>query len=164
MFLTFKKSTSWIFFFSVCNAKENISNLRFHLLNIKIPYIQTALATSILKPWKTQVGWAFVPKPRFLPILLSNFILVYRFNLPITILFCWTWHCNNFINFNCSQIPVFVQLQQMRQKYFLGVCEGSGIRTSFDMIHLHRTFPQYNHLSGLLSLFKSKLVSYKNVF
>lgn len=59
-------------------------------------------------------------------------------------------------NTNC-QIPVFVQLQQMRQKYFLGVCEGSGVRTNFDMIHLHRAFPQYSHLSGLLSLFKTKL-------
>ncbi|XP_054718662.1 rab3 GTPase-activating protein catalytic subunit-like [Uloborus diversus] len=61
-------------------------------------------------------------------------------------------------NTNC-QVPVFIQLQQMRQKYFLGVCEGGGIRTSFDMVHLHRAFSQYSHLSGLLTLFKSKLAS-----
>ncbi|XP_015922573.1 rab3 GTPase-activating protein catalytic subunit [Parasteatoda tepidariorum] len=63
------------------------------------------------------------------------------------------------VNNTSCQIPVFVQLQQMRQKYFLGVCEGGGVRTSFDMVHLHRAFNQYSHLSGLLSLFKSKLAS-----
>ncbi|KAG8201721.1 hypothetical protein JTE90_012782 [Oedothorax gibbosus] len=61
-------------------------------------------------------------------------------------------------NTNCP-VPVFVQLQQMRQRYFLGVCEGGGrgVRTSFDMVHLHRPLSQYSHLSGLLSLFKDKL-------
>ncbi|XP_035220404.1 rab3 GTPase-activating protein catalytic subunit-like [Stegodyphus dumicola] len=63
------------------------------------------------------------------------------------------------INNTSCQVPVFIQLQQMRQKYFLGVCEGGGIRTSFDMVHLHRAFSQYSHLSGLLFLFKSKLAS-----
>lgn len=67
---------------------------------------------------------------------------------------------NHALIFPYSQIPVFIQLQQMRQKYFLGVCEGSGVRTSFDMVHLHRAFSQYSHLSGLLSLFKSKLVNH----
>ncbi|GIY82464.1 rab3 GTPase-activating protein catalytic subunit [Caerostris darwini] len=59
-------------------------------------------------------------------------------------------------NTNC-QVPVFVQLQQMRQKYFMGVCEGGGVRCCFDMVHLHRPFPQLRHTQGLLQLFKGKM-------
>ncbi|CAL1276603.1 unnamed protein product [Larinioides sclopetarius] len=61
------------------------------------------------------------------------------------------------INSTNCQVPVFIQLQQMRQKYFLGVCEGGGVRTSFDMIHLHRPFSHLQHTQGLLQLFKGKL-------
>ncbi|GFV97943.1 rab3 GTPase-activating protein catalytic subunit [Trichonephila clavipes] len=61
------------------------------------------------------------------------------------------------VNNTSCQVPVFVQLQQMRQKYYLGVCEGGGVRTSFDMIHLHRPFPQLQHMQGLLQLFKGKM-------
>ena len=47
---------------------------------------------------------------------------------------------------------------------YVGVCEGGGggVRTNFDMVHLHHPPPQFTHLSGLLDLFKSKLVCPSN--
>ena len=47
---------------------------------------------------------------------------------------------------------------------YVGVCEGGGggVRTNFDMVHLHHPPPQFAHLSGLLDLFKSKLVRPSN--
>ena len=47
---------------------------------------------------------------------------------------------------------------------YVGVCEGGGggVRTNFDMVHLQHPPPQFTHLSGLLDLFKSKLVRPSN--
>ncbi|XP_076304307.1 RAB3 GTPase activating protein subunit 1 isoform X2 [Tachypleus tridentatus] len=61
------------------------------------------------------------------------------------------------INNTNSHIPVFIQLSQRARKFFLGICEGGGIRTNFEMVQLN-TVPQHcNHLAGLLSVFKGKL-------
>jgi len=56
--------------------------------------------------------------------------------------------------------PVFIQVHQPWRQMYVGVCEagGGGVRTSFDMVHLRHPPPQFTHLSGLLELFKSKLV------
>lgn len=59
-----------------------------------------------------------------------------------------------------SQVPLFVQVQQKWRKMFAGECQGPGVRTDFEMVHLKKAPSQYNHLSGLLDIFKSKIVSY----
>lgn len=42
---------------------------------------------------------------------------------------------------------------------YAGECQGPGLRTDFEMVHLRKVPSQYNHLSGLLDVFKYKLVS-----
>ncbi|XP_035661424.1 rab3 GTPase-activating protein catalytic subunit-like isoform X2 [Branchiostoma floridae] len=59
-------------------------------------------------------------------------------------------------NTGCS-VPVFVQTQQKWRRMYQGVCEGGGLRTNYDMVHLKRIPPQYDHLAGLLDVFKSKI-------
>lgn len=61
-------------------------------------------------------------------------------------------------NSNC-QVPVFVQIHEPQQHYYMGVCEGKGIRFEFEMVHLERTPPHCKYLTGLLNLFKSKVAS-----
>ncbi|XP_059822242.1 rab3 GTPase-activating protein catalytic subunit [Hypanus sabinus] len=55
------------------------------------------------------------------------------------------------------QVALFVQIQQRSRRMYVGVCEGPGIRTDFEMVHLRKAPNQYNHLSGLLDVFKSKI-------
>lgn len=59
----------------------------------------------------------------------------------------------------CSQVPLFVQIQQKWRKMYEGECQGPGVRTDFEMVHLRKVPSQYNHLSGLLDIFKAKIVS-----
>ena len=59
----------------------------------------------------------------------------------------------------CSQVPMFVQIQQKWRRMYHGECQGLGVRTDFEMVHLRKVPSQYNHLSGLLDIFKSKIVS-----
>ncbi len=40
----------------------------------------------------------------------------------------------------------------------MGVAEGGDSRVDYNMVHLKHTPPNYQHLSGLLDLFKAKLV------
>uniref|UniRef100_T1JPI2 Uncharacterized protein n=1 Tax=Strigamia maritima TaxID=126957 RepID=T1JPI2_STRMM len=56
-------------------------------------------------------------------------------------------------------IPFFVQVHSIIESYYLGVCEGGGIRTNFEMVHLQKAPQKANHLSGLLDIFKAKLAS-----
>ena len=58
----------------------------------------------------------------------------------------------------CSQVPVFVQVQQKWRRMYVGQCEGPGVRTDFEMVHLRKAPAHYGHLSGLLDVFKSKIV------
>lgn len=61
-------------------------------------------------------------------------------------------------NLKCGK-PMFVQIREKWQKCYLGVYEGEGTRTNFEMVHL-RKGPQHCHyLSGLLDLFKTKIMS-----
>ncbi|XP_036400924.1 rab3 GTPase-activating protein catalytic subunit isoform X1 [Megalops cyprinoides] len=55
------------------------------------------------------------------------------------------------------QVPVFVQIQQKWRRMYTGECQGPGVRTDFEMVHLRKVPSQYNHLSGLLDIFKSKI-------
>lgn len=44
---------------------------------------------------------------------------------------------------------------------YIGVCQGKRVRTSYDMVHLRHIPAQYSHLTGLLDIFKDKLVCVK---
>uniref|UniRef100_A0A674PD64 Rab3 GTPase-activating protein catalytic subunit n=1 Tax=Takifugu rubripes TaxID=31033 RepID=A0A674PD64_TAKRU len=55
------------------------------------------------------------------------------------------------------QVPVFVQIQHKWRRMYAGECLGPGLRTDFEMVHLRKVPSQYNHLSGLLDVFKSKI-------
>ncbi|KAG9462398.1 hypothetical protein GDO78_014201, partial [Eleutherodactylus coqui] len=56
------------------------------------------------------------------------------------------------------QVPLFVQIHQKWRKLYVGECQGPGVRTDFEMVHLRKVPNQYTHLSGLLDIFKSKIV------
>ncbi|XP_047465417.1 rab3 GTPase-activating protein catalytic subunit isoform X2 [Mugil cephalus] len=55
------------------------------------------------------------------------------------------------------QVPIFVQIQQKWRRMYSGECQGPGVRTDFEMVQLRKVPSQYNHLSGLLDIFKSKI-------
>ncbi|KAK5881745.1 hypothetical protein CesoFtcFv8_022507 [Champsocephalus esox] len=55
------------------------------------------------------------------------------------------------------QVPMFVQIQQKWRRVYAGECQGPGVRTDFEMVHLRKVPSQYNHLSGLLDVFKAKI-------
>ncbi|XP_077392418.1 rab3 GTPase-activating protein catalytic subunit isoform X1 [Festucalex cinctus] len=59
------------------------------------------------------------------------------------------------VNSGC-QVPMFVQIQQKWRRLYTGECQGHGVHTEFEMVHLRKVPSQYNHLSGLLDIFKSK--------
>ncbi|EEC12585.1 RAB-3 GTPase-activating protein catalytic subunit, putative, partial [Ixodes scapularis] len=64
--------------------------------------------------------------------------------------------CVALTNSKCP-LPVFVQLHHPQERLCYGVCLGSGLTTYFDMVHLSHVPQACSNLSGLLSLFKSKL-------
>ncbi|XP_041830042.1 rab3 GTPase-activating protein catalytic subunit isoform X2 [Melanotaenia boesemani] len=55
------------------------------------------------------------------------------------------------------QVPMFVQIQQKWRRIYAGECQGPGVRTDFEIVQLRKVPSQYNHLSGLLDIFKSKI-------
>jgi hypothetical protein len=55
-------------------------------------------------------------------------------------------------------IPLFVQVQAPQRNMFVGLCEGSALKSHFQIIHFNYIPTQYAYLSGLLEIFKSKLV------
>uniref|UniRef100_A0A7D9NKN1 Rab3 GTPase-activating protein catalytic subunit n=1 Tax=Xenopus tropicalis TaxID=8364 RepID=A0A7D9NKN1_XENTR len=55
------------------------------------------------------------------------------------------------------QVPLFIQVHQKWRKLYVGECQGPGVRTDFEMVHLRKVPNQYTHLSGLLDIFKSKI-------
>lgn len=59
-------------------------------------------------------------------------------------------------NTNCP-VPFFIQAQEPWQCYFLGVCQSRGRKTDFEMVHVKRTPLHCKYLTGLLTLFKSKI-------
>lgn len=63
------------------------------------------------------------------------------------------------ITSNYSALPMFLQLQQLRRRLYVGLCLNRDFRVNFEMVQLNNTPSQYRHLSGLTDIFKSKLVS-----
>lgn len=63
-----------------------------------------------------------------------------------------------FANVECG-VPLFVKIREHWQHVYLGFYEDSEYRINFDTTHLKRTSNQCSHLSGLVSLFKSKIAS-----
>lgn len=47
-----------------------------------------------------------------------------------------------------SQVPVFVQIHEPRQHYYVGVCEVKGTRSEFEMVHLKLTPAHCKYLTG----------------
>jgi hypothetical protein len=65
------------------------------------------------------------------------------------------------INNTGCQIPILVQVNANYREMYVGMCEGSSLRTHFQIVHFNYTPPQYSYLTGLLDVFKSKLVSFE---
>ncbi|CAG9566630.1 unnamed protein product [Danaus chrysippus] len=63
-----------------------------------------------------------------------------------------------FANVDCG-VPFFVKIREHWQQTFLGIYEDNDYKISFDTIHLKRISNQCSYLSGLVSLFKSKISS-----
>ncbi|XP_057883524.1 rab3 GTPase-activating protein catalytic subunit isoform X2 [Melospiza georgiana] len=55
------------------------------------------------------------------------------------------------------QVPLFVQIHHKWRRMYVGECQGPGVRTDFEMVHLRKVPGQYTHLSGLLDIFKTKI-------
>ncbi|KAM6071107.1 rab3 GTPase-activating protein catalytic subunit isoform 1-T1 [Chlamydotis macqueenii] len=55
------------------------------------------------------------------------------------------------------QVPLFVQIHHKWRRMYVGECQGPGVRTDFEMVHLRKVPNQYTHVSGLLDVFKSKI-------
>lgn len=63
-----------------------------------------------------------------------------------------------FANVDCG-VPIFVKIREHWQQTYIGFYEDNEYKSSFDTIHLKRISNQCSHLSGLVSLFKSKIGS-----
>ncbi|KAI5634540.1 rab3 GTPase-activating protein catalytic subunit [Phthorimaea operculella] len=63
-----------------------------------------------------------------------------------------------FANVDCG-VPFFVKVREHWQHCYLGIYEDNEYKTSYDTIHLKRISNQCSHLSGLVSIFKSKIAS-----
>ncbi|KAF3824512.1 hypothetical protein GH733_008797 [Mirounga leonina] len=61
-------------------------------------------------------------------------------------------------NLLLSSVPLFVQIHHKWRRMYVGECQGHGVRTDFEMVHLRKVPNQYTHLSGLLDIFKSKIL------
>ncbi|KAL8183240.1 UNVERIFIED_CONTAM: Rab3 GTPase-activating protein catalytic subunit [Gekko kuhli] len=55
------------------------------------------------------------------------------------------------------QVPLFVQIHHKWRRMYVGECQGPGVRTDFEMVHLRKVASQYTHVSGLLDIFRSKI-------
>lgn len=123
------------------------------ILNTPIPLVVVVVASSSEGASLKQVPWSW-----------SQINAVKHYNTIILILI---FECNKFrkVMFDhfyicvCSQVPVFIQIQHKWRRMYAGECQGPGLRTDFEMVHLRKVPSQYNHLAGLLDVFKSKIVS-----
>jgi hypothetical protein len=52
---------------------------------------------------------------------------------------------------------MFVQINSPLRNMFVGLCEGSALKTYFQIVHFNYTPPQYAFLPGLMEIYKSKL-------
>ena len=58
-----------------------------------------------------------------------------------------------------SNLPIFVQLRERWRQLYHGWCEAGSMQCIFEMVHLKHIPIELGHLSGLLDLFKGKMVS-----
>ena len=66
----------------------------------------------------------------------------------------------NMYIYHCySTVPMFAHVLQQWRKIYYGFCIGGGFRTAFQISQLRRIPSQFQHLAGLLEIFKDKLVS-----
>ncbi|KAG5876073.1 hypothetical protein JTB14_011557 [Gonioctena quinquepunctata] len=65
-------------------------------------------------------------------------------------------------NLKCGG-PIFVQIREKWQKCYLGVFQNDEVRINYEMVHLRRGPPHYQYLTGLLDLFKTKIMSPSNI-
>lgn len=61
-------------------------------------------------------------------------------------------------NVKC-ELPVFVQVLESWQNFFLGFCANKGVFSDYDMIHLKKVPTNCKYLTGLLNIFKSSIAS-----
>ncbi|CAH3157487.1 unnamed protein product, partial [Porites evermanni] len=59
-------------------------------------------------------------------------------------------------NTKCT-VPMFAHVLQQWRKIYYGFCIGGGFRTAFQISQLRRIPSQFQHLAGLLEIFKDKL-------
>lgn len=52
---------------------------------------------------------------------------------------------------------MFVQIHSPDRQMYLGLCEGSALKTYFQTVHFEYTPVQYGFLPGLMEMYKSKL-------
>lgn len=57
------------------------------------------------------------------------------------------------------ETPIFIQIGEKWQSLYTGVYEGNGQRMLFEMIHLRRGPQHCQYLTGLLDMFKTKILS-----
>ncbi|EPY79469.1 hypothetical protein CB1_000925002 [Camelus ferus] len=50
------------------------------------------------------------------------------------------------------QVPLFVQIHHKWRRMYVGECQGPGVRTDFEMVHLRKVPNQYTHLSDIDAL------------
>uniref|UniRef100_A0A0A9XWU8 Rab3 GTPase-activating protein catalytic subunit n=1 Tax=Lygus hesperus TaxID=30085 RepID=A0A0A9XWU8_LYGHE len=63
------------------------------------------------------------------------------------------------VNNTSCELPIFVRSMELWQHFYMGICEGGGVRSEFEMVHLKKVPPHCRYLTGLLSVFKSKVGS-----
>ncbi|CAH0392775.1 unnamed protein product [Bemisia tabaci] len=63
------------------------------------------------------------------------------------------------LNNSECKIPLFIQANEPWQNFYLGICEGKGIRAEYEMAHLRHIPQGCKHLTGILHVFKSKIGS-----
>ena len=93
-----------------------------------------------------------------------NSCLLNRHYLYICITFVLFWDLLNSegsLLYISSHVPVFVQIPPKWRRLYHGTCVLPGSAVEFGMVHLKRAPPQYNHLAGLLDVFKAKQVLLK---
>lgn len=52
---------------------------------------------------------------------------------------------------------MFIQVNSPQREMYLGLCEGSALKTNFQIVHFNYTPVQYAFLPGLMEIYKSKL-------
>nr|XP_018900509.1 PREDICTED: rab3 GTPase-activating protein catalytic subunit [Bemisia tabaci] len=63
------------------------------------------------------------------------------------------------LNNSECKIPLFIQANEPWQNFYLGICEGKGIRAEYETAHLRHIPQGCKHLTGILHVFKSKIGS-----